>query len=67
MSTNILPLQLLMLESANHIVGWVIGNKVKKLGSTNIKAYNYDYGVMMAYLLGIELPKYNGKVLDIFK
>lgn len=56
-----------MLESANHIVGWVIGNKVKKLGSTNIKAYNYDYGVMMAYLLGIELPKYNGKVLDIFE
>lgn len=55
-----------LIEEANHIPGWIFGKGIKKIGITNEKAFNYDFGTTIAAALGLVLPDANGLVLDVF-
>lgn len=54
------------LDTANHIYGIVWGNGIKNDYVYEERAYNYDFGITIASILGFDLPKANGIVLDIF-
>lgn len=55
------------LDSSNHIYGMVWGNGIKKGVIYKDRAFNYDFGITMAAALGLDLPRANGIVLDIFE
>lgn len=53
-------------ESSNHVFGVIFGKGIKKNFVYEKEAYNFDFGMTIAAALGIELPKANGNVLDVF-
>ncbi len=55
------------LDSSNKIFGLIFGKNIKKGYVYNEKAYNYDFGITMAAMLGLNLSEANGIVLDIFE
>ena len=55
------------VDSSNHVVGLIWGKGIKKNTVFDGEAYNYDFGITMAAALGVDLPKANGIVLDIFE
>jgi hypothetical protein len=54
-------------DSSNHVVGLIWGKGIKKNTVFDGEAYNYDFGITMAAALGVDLPKANGIVLDVFE
>ncbi len=55
------------VDSSNHVVGIIWGKGIQKNVVFDGEAYNYDFGITMAAALGVDLPKANGIVLDIFE
>jgi len=51
---------------ANLVYGLIWGNGIKKGIVYTDRAYNYEFGVLMASALGLMFPNRSGRVLDIF-
>lgn len=55
------------LDTSNHVIGMIWGKGIKKGYVFQGQAFNYDFGITMAAVLGVDLPLANGIVLDIFE
>ncbi|MGI6359568.1 MAG: alkaline phosphatase family protein [Acholeplasmatales bacterium] len=55
------------LPESNCVPGFIWGKGIKVNYQYSEVAYNYDFGITMAAVLGVDLPEANGIVLDIFE